>query len=112
MGYLASCGFVQPFVCSFPSMVCIYSVHFSPTTVNTVFIDKHGCSPVLLRLDGLIDNVVCVYVLFVCQQVFRRRDQLMSRANSLKKAIRQIIEQTEKGRYQYSSSSSIIVVNS
>lgn len=32
-----------------------------------------------------------------CQTVFRQREQLMSRANSLKKAIRQIIEHTEKG---------------
>lgn len=31
-------------------------------------------------------------------QIFRPREQLMLRANSLKKAIRQIIEHTEKGR--------------
>ncbi len=31
-------------------------------------------------------------------RVFKPRDALMSRANSLKKAVRQIIEQTEKGR--------------
>ena len=30
-------------------------------------------------------------------RVFKPRDALMSRANSLKKAVRQIIEQTEKG---------------
>lgn len=30
-------------------------------------------------------------------QIFRPREQLMLRANSLKKAIRQIIEHTEKG---------------
>ena len=32
-----------------------------------------------------------------CFQVFKARDALMSRANSLKKAVRQIIEHTEKG---------------
>lgn len=102
-----------PWVILTPVGLSAFRVFLSlPWYVFILFIDKHGCSPVLLRLDGLIDNVVCVYVLFVCQPVFRRRDQLMSRANSLKKAIRQIIEQTEKGRYRYSSSSSIIIVNS
>lgn len=32
-------------------------------------------------------------------QIFRPREQLMLRANSLKKAIRQIIEHTEKGSW-------------
>ena len=34
-----------------------------------------------------------------CFQVFKARDDLMSRANSLKKAVRQIIEHTEKGEW-------------
>ena len=34
-----------------------------------------------------------------CFQVFKARDALMSRANSLKKAVRQIIEHTEKGEW-------------
>lgn len=33
----------------------------------------------------------------VSHRAFKPRDALMSRANSLKKAVRQIIEQTEKG---------------
>ena len=33
------------------------------------------------------------------QAIFKPRDALMHRANSLKKAIRQIIEHTEKGTY-------------
>ena len=33
-------------------------------------------------------------------KVFKPRDALMSRANSLKKAVRQIIEQTEKGKVE------------
>lgn len=32
------------------------------------------------------------------QAIFKPRDALMSRANSLKKAIRQIIEHTERGK--------------
>lgn len=36
------------------------------------------------------------------QQSFRPREQLMLRANSLKKAIRQIIEQAEKGKSKIS----------
>lgn len=35
----------------------------------------------------------------VSHRVFKPRDALMSRANSLKKAVRQIIEQTEKGMF-------------
>lgn len=36
-------------------------------------------------------------------QIFRPREQLMLRANSLKKAIRQIIEHTEKGSWSRSN---------
>jgi diacylglycerol kinase (ATP) len=49
------------------------------------------------RIDSVVQGVFMPNSVYVYFKVFVPRDALMSRANSLKKALRQIIDHTEQG---------------
>ena len=58
-----------------------------------IHVHVQGTSTLYSKINNVYTSYTCVAS---SQRVFRKREQLMSRANSLKKAIRQIIEHTEK----------------
>ena len=76
------------------SLLYILSSH----TDSLVYILSPQTDSLVYILSSQTDSLV--YILS-SQTIFKPRDALMSRANSLKKAIRQIIEHTERGKYEF-----------